>query len=374
MITVLSVIDTGGPGGAETVFLHTATRLDPTRFRSVAMISRAGWLVERVRENGVEPLIVSASGSFHVGYLRTLLATIRQHKVDVIAAHLYGSAIYASLAGLISGIPVISILHGQSDVSQSARFANLKAAIVRRGSRRAVFVSENLRKDLAARLRLPASLCRVIPNGVDTNVFQPGRDTSIRRELGLSDDTIIVGAVGNIRKPKAYDVLLNAAASVLGRSDRVHFVIAGEGSGALYDELLQLRSRLGIERQVTFLGLRADVATVMRNIDIFALSSRTEGFSIACIEAMACGAPVVSTRCGGPEQILNERCGILVPVDNAGELAEAIHRLVLDGELRRRLAAAGVQRAREEFSLGRMLSRYEELLIELVPGTRSAGY
>jgi glycosyltransferase involved in cell wall biosynthesis len=370
MITVLNVIDTGGPGGAETVFLHTATRLDPTRFRSVAMISRDGWLAERVRENGVDPLIVSASGSFHVGYLRTLLTTIRQHKVDVIVAHLYGSAIYASLAGLISGIPVVSILHGQSDVPQAARLAWLKAAIVRKGSRKAVFVSENLRKDLAARLQIPASRCRVIPNGVDTKLFQPGRDTSIRRELGLSDDTILVGAVGNIRRPKAYDVLLNAAAIVLGRSDRVHFVIAGEPSGALSDELLQLRGRLGIESKVTFLGLRTDVATVMRNLDIFALSSNTEGFSIACIEAMACGAPVVATRCGGPEQIINERCGILVPVGNPGELAEAIYRLTLDGELRQRLAAAGRQRAVEEFSLGRMLSHYEDLLSELAADTR----
>jgi glycosyltransferase involved in cell wall biosynthesis len=165
-------------------------------------------------------------------------------------------------------------------------------------------------------------------------------------------------------------VLLNAAAIVLGRSDRVHFAIAGEGTGSLYEELLQLRSRLGIEQKVTFLGLRRDVATVMRNLDIFALSSKTEGFSIACIEAMACGVPVVSTRSGGPEQILNERCGILVPVGNPEELAAAIHRLTLDAELRRSFAAAGVERAREEFSLGRMLARYEDLLSGLVTGKR----
>jgi glycosyltransferase involved in cell wall biosynthesis len=103
----------------------------------------------------------------------------------------------------------------------------------------------------------------------------------------------------------------------------------------------------------------------MRNLDVFALSSKTEGFSIACIEAMACGVPVVSTRCGGPEQILDEQCGILVPVGNPGELAEAIHRLTLDPTLRQSLAAAGLKRARAEFSLDRMLSRYEALLSEL---------
>ena len=368
MITIMSVIDTGGPGGAETVFLHTATRLDPTRFRPVAVISREGWLSERVRANGVEPLIVPASGSFHVSYLRTLLRVARQQNVDVIAAHLYGSAVYSSLAGILSGIPVVSILHGQSDVPQNARLASIKAAIVRRGSRKVVFVSDNLRTDLSARLRLPASRCAVIPNGVDTTLFQPGRDRSVRQELGLTDDTILIGAIGNVRKPKAYDVLLKAAERVTRGTDRYHFVIAGDTSGPLGAELLTLRNQLGLEKRVSFLGLRADVPTVLRNLDIFALSSRTEGFSIACIEAMACGVPVVSTRSGGPEQILDERCGILVPVDNPAELAAGIERVSQTAGLASDLADAGLQRVRQQFSLPTMLSRYERLLREAAVG------
>lgn len=374
MIKVLNVIDTGGPGGAETVFLHTATRLDPARFRSVAVVSREGWLAQRVRENGVEPLIVSAQGSFHVGYLRMLLNIIKQHEVDVIAAHLYGSAIYASLAGIITGVPVISILHGQSDVPQTGRLAWLKAMLIRKGSRKAVFVSESLRKDLATRLGMAESNCRVIPNGVDTNVFRSGRDTTIRRELGLAEDIILVGAVGNIRRPKAYDVLLRAAGEVLARSSRIHFVIAGECSGALADELLLLRKKLGIEAQVTFLGLRSDVAAIMRNLDVFVLSSRTEGFSIACIEAMACGTPVVATRSGGPEQILTAGTGVLVPVDDPAELGRAIHRLAFDPALRRNLADAALQRVQTEFSLDQMLRRYEDLFSGLAARARSAAH
>jgi glycosyltransferase involved in cell wall biosynthesis len=370
MIKVMSVIDTGGPGGAETVFLHTATRLDPSRFRSVAVISREGWLSERVRGNGVEPLIVSASGSFHVGYLRTLLRVARQQNVDVVAAHLYGSAVYSSLAGILSGIPVVSILHGQSDVPRSERFASAKAAIIRRGSRKVVFVSDNLRTDLSARLRLPASRCAVIPNGVDTTLFQPGRDRSVREELGIADDTILVGSVGNVRKPKAYEVLLKAAERVTRGTDRYHFVIAGDAGGTLGAELLQLRNQLGLERRVSFLGLRSDVPTVLRNLDIFALSSRTEGFSIACIEAMACGVPVVATRSGGPEQILDERCGVLVPVDDPAELAAGIERVARTAGLAGSLAEAGLNRVQERFSLHTMLSRYESLLSEAAVGAQ----
>jgi glycosyltransferase involved in cell wall biosynthesis len=368
MITVMSVIDTGGPGGAETVFLHTATRLDPRRFRSVPIISREGWLSERVRANGVEPLIASASGSFQVGYLRTLLRLARQQNVDVVAAHLYGSAVYSSLAGILSGIPVVSILHGQSDVPQRERFAAAKSAIVRRGSRKVVFVSDNLRSDLSARLRMPASRCEVIPNGVDTALFQPGLDRSLRRELGVEDDTILVGAIGNVRKPKAYEILLKAAEQVTRGTNRYHFVIAGDASGALGTELLQLRDQLGLARRVSFLGLRADVVNVLHNLDLFVLSSRTEGFSIACIEAMARGVPVVATRSGGPEQILDDRCGILVPVDSPTELAGAIERLAQTAGLAASLAKAGLERVRERFSLQTMLARYESLFTEAAKG------
>ena len=362
MITVMSVIDTGGPGGAETVFLHTATRLDPKRFRSIPVVSREGWLCERIREAGIEPLIVSASGSFHVGYLRTLLRIARRQNVDVFAAHLYGSAIYCSLAGILSGKPVISILHGQSDVPQRARLAAVKATVVRRGSDKVVFVSDNLRDSLAVRLRLPAARCVVIPNGVDLTRFQPGQDRSLRAELGLEDDKILIGAIGNVRRPKAYEVLLQAAQLLAQRSERYHFAIAGDASNALGGELLQLRDRLGLQRRVSFLGLRTDTPTILQNLDVFALSSRTEGFSIACIEALACGVPVVATRSGGPEQILNENCGILVPVDDPGSLAGAIERVALDEGLAKSMRQAGPPRVAGHFSLHTMLSGYDGLL------------
>jgi glycosyltransferase involved in cell wall biosynthesis len=366
MITVMNVIDTGGPGGAETVFLHTATRLDPNRFRTIAVVSREGWLSARIQENGVEPMILPASGSFHVGYLRSLVRTARQQSVDVIAAHLYGSAVYSSLAGLLAGIPVISVLHGQSDVPQKARFAALKAAIFRKGSQKVVFVSGNLRDDLAARLGLEESSCVVIPNGVDTSLFKPGRDSSIRQGLRLPEDAILVGAIGNVRAPKAYDVFLQAAALLAKRSERFHFVVAGDASGERGRSLLELRGRLGLDQRVTFLGLRADVVTVLQNLDVFALSSRTEGFSIACIEALACGVPVVATRSGGPQQILDERTGILVAVDSPDELAAGIDRAAFTPELRQSLAVQGPRRVQERYSLTRMLTSYENLLSEVI--------
>jgi glycosyltransferase involved in cell wall biosynthesis len=370
MISIVHAIDTGGPGGAETVFLQCATRLDPSRFRCTAVVDNDNWLAQQLRARGQTPLIESAKGSFNLRYLRRIAAIARDVKADLICAHLYGSAVYASVLGAFSGIPVVSVFHGGVDIASRDRFTALKAALIRRGSRKVVFVSQSLREELAGTLRIPAARSAVIPNGVDTTMFSPGRDEAIRADLRLPQDAVLVGAIGNIRPAKAYDNFLYAARALADRSERFYFAIAGQYSGRLADQLMALRSELKLEKRVFFLGLRSDVTTVLRNLDIFALSSKTEGFSIACVEAMSCGIPVVATRCGGPEEILDSESGVLVAPGNPGELAEAIYRIAEDPRKARALTHAARQRAQEEFSLATMLARYERLFEDVVRASR----
>jgi glycosyltransferase involved in cell wall biosynthesis len=263
-------------------------------------------------------------------------------------------------------LPVVSVLHGQSDVALSDRLAPLRSRIVRKGSRKVVFVSEYLKDHLRPRLRLVESQCAVIPNGVDVEVFRPCRDRSLRSELGLPDDVILVGAIGNVRAPKAYDVLLRAARILLDRSQRFHFIIAGDCSSDLGRDLVELGRSLGIEQRLSFLGLRADVARILHNLDAFVLSSRTEGFSIACIEAMACGIPVIATRSGGPEEIIEGGAGILVPTDDPEAIARAVDDVVSSKDLAEVLTTKALKRVQQQYSLGRMVSQYEALLEGLV--------
>jgi len=370
VISVMHVIDTGGPGGAETVFLQMATGLDPARFRSVAVVGDNGWLPEQLEKRSLVPHILPAKGSFKIGYLLALRRLARRCKIDVIVAHLYGSAIYASLLGRLMGVPVISVLHGQSDVAHSDRLAPLRSGIVRKGSRKVVFVSEYLKDHLRPRLRLAETQCAVIPNGVDAEVFRPCQDGSLRSELALADDAILVGAIGNIRAPKAYDVLLRAARILLDRSQRFHFIVAGDCSNTLGRELAEFSRNLGIEQHVSFLGLRADVARILRNLDAFVLSSRTEGFSIACIEAMACGIPVIATRSGGPEEILEGGAGILVPTDDFEAIAQAVDDVTSSKALAEALTTKALKRVQQQYSLGKMVAKYEALLESLTRNPR----
>jgi glycosyltransferase involved in cell wall biosynthesis len=362
VITVLHVIDTGGPGGAETVFLSTSSGLDPSRFRALCVVAHEGWLADALRARGVQPIIIPANGSLEVRYVSRLLEIVRRERVDVIVGHLYGSAIYCSIAGALSRTPVVSVLHGQHDVPTQGRFALAKRLLVRFGSRAVVFVSNKLKEELASVLSIPPERCELIPNGVDASKFNRRTDGSLREELKLAPTDVLVGAVGNIRAPKSYEVLLRAAHLLRQRSPKYRFVIAGEGGNALHNELLALRSELRLETDVFFLGLRTDVDRVLHSLDVFALSSSAEGFSIACIEAMAAGVPVVATRSGGPQDIIeHEVSGLLVPVRDPVALADGIERLANDTILAQQISLNALQRVHELFTLEAMLSAYERL-------------
>jgi len=364
--TILHLIETTGPGGAESVFLDLATRLRRDAYRSIAGIMGPGWVHDTLVDRGVKPLILPARAAekkaFNFHLYSCLTGLCRDHSVDLIHAHNLGLTVYAALVGLTLRLPVISTLHGLIDIEAGNRYRRLKSLVLRRGLSSLVVVSEHLRERLTAVGAVPADQIEVIYNGVDTALFQTRADRALRMELGIGDEVILAGSVGNIRPPKAYEVLLAAAAMVAQNSRRIHFVIVGEGSDPLLSTLEQQRRNLGLEGVVTFAGFRRDIELVLPSFDLFILSSRSEGFSIATIQAMACGIPVVATRSGGPEEIITDgETGLLVPVDDPHTLAAMILQLANDAGLRKRLATAALHSVGERFSLDKMLARYDAL-------------
>jgi glycosyltransferase involved in cell wall biosynthesis len=362
MGAVLHLIETGGPGGAESVFLELARGLNVNGLRNIAAVGRDGWLAGQARQRGLDTLIVPAQGSLNFGYLTTLTSLVRKQDVRLVIAHLFGAAIYSSLASLLTRVPVISVLHGQSDVSSSERLAGLKHWVLAHGSARVVFVSAALRDELAPRLHLPLQKCAVIENGIDMSRYRGAAAANLRTSLGLPADAVLVGAVGNLRPAKSYETLLRAAREVCEQHPRVHFVIAGDTSGGLMPKLAELQGTLGLAGRLHFLGLRSDVPAILSELDVFVLSSKTEGFSLALVEALASGRAAVATRSGGPETIIEpEKTGLLVPPEDPAALAAALERVLTDEALRLRLAAAARTAMTQRFSSERMIADYEQL-------------
>lgn len=364
MKTILHTIDTTGPGGAETVFIDLATRLPKDKYRSVVVIRGKGWVYDELCRRDVNPILLDAKGSFNLRYLAGLRAIIKSEHVDLVQSHLLGANVYCSLAGLLTGKPVVATFHGAVDIGENERFKALKFAAINAGAKRIVAVTDSLLEDIKSRTSLSEKKADVIFNGIDTAAFMRPRSSSLRLKYGWGENDIIIGSLGNIRLAKGYDILLQAA-TLLEKSERSYrFVIAGSGKKKddLLSNLLQLRKQLGLEDKVRFLGFVDDAADFLANIDLFLSSSISEGLPLSAIQAMVAALPIVATRCGGYVGLITDRKnGVLVEVGNPRVLADAIEMVAADPDLQKTLSENANKHAVSTFDIQVMLDAYEQV-------------
>lgn len=361
MINILHAIDTTGPGGAETVFLNIATKLDNKKFSSHVVISGKGWVFDQLTNSGVKPIIISSSGSFNLIYLWKLIRTIKIKKIDIIHSHLLGSNVYCSVAGLFCNVPVVSTFHGFVDAQKNDKLLKMKFRLTNWGSQKIVFVSQHLKRYFTLNTIVDDTKTEVIYNGIDLNKFKPKKSRELRQKLGLHDNDLLIGAIGNIRKAKGYDILLKAAAKLKKNRPDCKFVVIGEGSGELFEDILNLKKELQLDDTVFFIGFRNNTPMLLNNFDIFVLPSTTEGFSISTIEAMACGIPVIVTKSGGPEEIVSHQYnGLLVPPSDPVALASSISNLSNNKSVAQRYKNNALLAVQENFSISRVVNSYSE--------------
>ena len=359
---ILYTIDTSGSGGAETVFLELIKRLDRQAYSPHVLLKGKGWLYDEVVKLGLRPEIVGMKGSFNLRYLLSMVNTIKRNKIALVHSHLFGSNVYCSLAGMVCRVPVVSTFHGTVDGNLNGRLPGLKFRLINMGSKRIVFVSNYLKEYYWSHTPVSRTKSLTIYNGIDCNRFSVPKNRELRRDLGYSDDDFLIGSIGNIRPAKGYDVLLKAAAIVTKQFPQCRFVVAGEGHGNLFQDLLELRKNLGLERTVRFLGFRPDVENLLACMDLFVVPSTTEGFSLSTIEAMATGLAVVVTNSGGPSEIVAHlKDGILVDESRPEAIAEAIKLCLSNQQLRISLVSNSRKTIQERYDVRTMIKRYSEL-------------
>jgi glycosyltransferase involved in cell wall biosynthesis len=213
-------------------------------------------------------------------------------------------------------------------------------------------------------LGVPREKIRVIYNGIDTNRFRP---MSVERK---SDRPTVV-FVGRIEIFKDLVSLITAIALVKRQIPDVLCLIYGEGGDLDYCRAcLSAVKTLGVQGNVRFMGKTKEPEKAYNAGDVVAMSSVTEAFPFAAIEAMACAKPVVATDVGGTREAL-EGCGVLVRSRNSADLAKGIVRLLRDRELRLRLGEAALRTARERFELSNSANQYRRLYEELLEGQRA---
>lgn len=210
----------------------------------------------------------------------------------------------------------------------------------------------------------PPEKIRVIPMGIDTERFDPGKyraeRAAIRAELGLKPDAMVVGAVARFVPDKGLDVLLQTVSLLAKRFPDLQCLLAGDGP--LREDLRNLSSALGLEGHVLFAGYRTDIPRVLSALDLYMLPTRREGFGVAFAEAMSMEVPVIASRIPPLDEIVADgHTGALAGVGDAEAFARAAEPLLADPDHRRKMGQAARRRVLERFEQSLMCRAYERL-------------
>lgn len=364
---ILHIIESGGPGGAETVLLNIVNHLDRSKYHSIVALLRRGWLQKMLKKNSISTILLNSDRSYDVGFLLRLWRTIKEHRIDLVHSHLPDINLYSCLAGFAAGVPVVTTYHGRiTSRRKSISPDGLKYSLIRKLSTRIVAVSDWLKDDLVQSAGFPPRRLKRIYNGVDWKRFDPAFDSlAKRKELQIASDEKVVGMVANLRPAKAYQYFVRAAAIIAENAPKVKFLIIGEEEDRLRERVTKEVEALGLADKVILLGFREDVPELLRLLDVFVLSSVSEGLSIATIEAMAAGVPVVVTRSGGPQElVVDGRTGFLVPPKDQRSLAERTLLLLNNRKLATSMGKEAQAQVRTKFSTDMMIGNYETLYQE----------
>lgn len=347
---VLWLIRGLGPGGAEQLLLSAARSHDARayRFEAAYLLPWKDALVPALEAAGVTTHCLGVRSPVDPRWLFRLVRLVRRGNFDIVHMH---SPVVAGLAR-----PLLRLLPTVRRRPALAYTEHNRWTGYKRGTRvvnRLTYglddahlaVSEDTRHTISAKHR---GEVEVAVQGIALDeVVRWGVDRSaVRAELGLTEDQLAVVTVANLRAQKAYPDLLEAARRVLAAHSEVVWLAIGQGP--LEDEIRQLAIDLDLGPRFRMLGHQPDAARLVAGCDVFALASRSEGYPVSVMEALALGLPVVATAVGGiPEAVRDGVEGLLVPVHRPDLLAEAVSRIVRDPLLRRQLGEAARLRGQQ---------------------------
>jgi glycosyltransferase involved in cell wall biosynthesis len=354
-----------GRGGAERLLVSLAKRLDRSCFHlEVAYV--LPWkdaLVPDLESLGTPVHCLGGTRAFDLRWIRRLRSLVRQGRFDIVHTHMPYVAVGARR---LRRPPMIHTEHNTwATYRPLTRWAN-RLTYPRNTAVIAVSraVAESIHPIPLARWWPPVQVIHHGPELPPRTTSRVEERARARVALGVSENALVIGTVGNFTRKKDHSTLLKATARVAERHDPLRLVLVG--SGPLEGALRESTKALGLDKQVMFAGSRDDVTSLMPAFDVFALSSRNEGLPIALLEAMGSGVPCVATAVGGvPEVVTDGHEGLLVRPEDPAALADALSTMLCAANVREEAGAHAAWTARW-FDLTQAARRTEGLYLEVL--------
>ena len=324
-----------------------------------AVLLNNGRLAAELCRLGVDVTIVDERRHTAPRILSTLTKILKEKRPDLVHTHRYKDSVLGAVAAKLAGVPyVVRTVHGLAEPMTGWSRMKFRAyeavdrATLQCLADLVIGVSKGIENTLAQSGYRPTMLTH-IHNGIDLGRMTPIQAAAdVRRELGLDDSTMLIGAVGRLAPVKGHASFLEAARLIALEEPRARFAIVG--NGPLQRELRTQAAQLGLSDSCLFLGDRADVYDLVSAMDVFVLPSLNEGIPMALLEAMALNRPVVATDVGGVPEVLEHRVtGLLVSPGDPRGLADACLNLSANPAWAGRLGQQARHAVESRFTLER---------------------
>jgi len=365
LLRVLQITLTLEIGGLETLVIELSKQLIKRGIEiEVVCLSNVDTdYVTGLKEYKIPIHVFKKKYRWDFGFFLQVARFIREKQFDIVHAHsgcFLCGALFSRLAGVkkyiytAHGMPIQTGLKARTEDI----FASLMTDCV-------VSVSFELEVFLKKWLIFNCCSFETIINGVDTNKFKRITDFSEKRRLlkkyELPVDQFLVGSVGRLEPVKNYGMLLQAFAKLMAEfGNNIHLLLIGEG--VQKKELIRLAEELKVSQNVHFLGMQYNVHELLPLLDVFVLSSLTEGTSISLLESQACGVPAVVTDVGGNGFVVSSgENGYLCPLNDHEAMAENILKIIRDDDCSSLLKKNARKKAESLFSVYSMVEKYEKL-------------
>ncbi|WP_198012249.1 glycosyltransferase [Desulfosarcina sp. BuS5] len=378
-IKIVHIVTTLGTGGMENGIINLCNRHNREMFDvTVCCLKFAGAMAKRLRDD-VKMVCLNLSEGKPVFDPMKMKRYFRQSMPDIVHTHgLAGGSYVGIAAARLARVPVIiNGEHGSFFLKPHQVILQRILAIM---CNLTLSVSESLKKRIVQNLCIAPDKIKVIPNGVDTDIFTGNYDCSyIREELLkkygvlVDDGSFVIGCTGSLKPEKNQMMLLKALMEIKNRKSDNKICVIFIGDGTDHAKLSRFVTDNGLENNVAFLGNRDDVPQLLSAMDIFISTSisRHEGMSNVILEAFSSSLPVIATRSvGTSELVIDGKVGFLIEQNDVLGLADRIDLLSSNLELRKTMGANAHNIVKNKYSIIRMVLDYEKLYFDILKGRK----
>ncbi len=349
-------------GGAEQVILNLVLNMDMNRFAVVILCleKEIGALGRQLQNKRINIVSFNRRPGFDFRLIKELHDYIVQTGTDILHCHQYTPYVYGLLACLGTSCKIIFTEHGRffPDTRKLKRI--MINPVFEKLTKHITAISSATVDALVQYENFSRKRIRLIYNGLDNSGYLNRDGQIIRKKYQISENDFVLGTVARLDPIKNQKMMLHALASVLEQHDHIRLMVIGDGPER--ENLERLTEHLGLGKRVVFTGFQTDVHLFYPAMDIFLLTSFSEGASMTLIEAMASSLPCIVTEVGGnPEIVEHENTGLVIPSDRSDLLAESIGRLIGDTVTRMKMGTAARLRYEHHYTIDKMVDAYRKL-------------